>query len=149
MAIFITAGQRGQGGEGRGGVVVPPAAVWGGGRAQIFQSNPVHVRTLRNSNRADYHGSEHCHPAPGLPSNTPLRSMGETPCVSVTSQTDSTLSRSISDNLKQWAGGAFFGLVIVAGILLSQAGQEESLPTYSETQMVGLDTDPHSLGGQR
>lgn len=75
--------------------------------------------------------------------------MGETPCVRVTSQTDSTLSRSISDNLKQWAGGAFFGLVIVAGILLSQAGQEESLPTYSETQMVGLDTDPHSLGGQR
>lgn len=149
MAISITAGQGGRGGKGRGGVVVPPAAVWGGGRAQIFQSNPVHVRTLRNSNRKDYYGNEHRHPARGIHSNTPLRSVGEAPRVDVTLRTDNHLSRSISDNLKQWAGGAFFGLVIVAGILLSQTGQEEALPTYSETQMVGLDIDPHSLGGQR
>lgn len=71
--------------------------------------------------------------------------MRETHTVGFAPETGSHLTRSISDNLKQWAGGALFGLVIFAGILLSQTGQEESLPTYSETQMVGLDIDPHTL----
>ncbi|WP_318247732.1 hypothetical protein [Corynebacterium gallinarum] len=75
--------------------------------------------------------------------------MRETHAADFALEADHHLARSISDNLKQWAGGAFFGLVIFAGILLSQTGQEESLPTYSETQMVGLDIEPHTLGGQR
>ena len=129
--------------------MVPPAAVWGGGRAQIFQSNPVHVRTLKDSNRTIHLRGLQGHPAPGIHSNTPVRSVRETPAADFALEADHHLARSISDNLKQWAGGAFFGLVIFAGILLSQTGQEESLPTYSETQMVGLDIEPHTLGGQR
>ena len=121
---------------------MPPAAVWGGGRAQIFQSNPVHVRTLRNSNSGNHSGNVHRRPARGIHSNTPLARAPETHPAGVTSRRDNPLSRSIGDNLKQWAGGAFFGLVIFGGILLSHTGQEESPPTYSETQMVGLDIDP-------
>lgn len=149
MAISIAAGHNGHDGGLSGGVVVPPAAVWGGGRAQIFQTNPVHVRTLKNSNRVNLPGGAQGHPAPRSHSNTPVRPVRETYPVRVAVEADNHLGRSISDNLKQWAGGAFFGLVIFAGILLTQTGQEESLPTYSETQMVGLEIGSHTLGGQR
>lgn len=139
MVMSIDAGERSDSRGIRGGVVVPPAAVWAGGRAEMFCVNPVHIRTLGVSNRAVSKVQAGRRNRSFKQSNTAIRvkdtrSTGNSAAVQVNDS-----PRSIAENLKQWAGGALFGLAIFGGILFAQHGQEEPLPTFSESQLAGVD----------
>lgn len=139
MAMSIHAGKTSDLPPSRDGIVVPPASVWAGGRAEIFCVNPVHVRTLGGSNaRAVGSPADRQKPGAGQ-SNTGLQHGVRRSAPGAAPSHWHYSSRSITENLKQWAGGALFGLAIFGGILFAQQGQEEPLPTYSESQMAGLD----------
>lgn len=139
MVMSIGAGGRSDNGVVRDGVVVPPAAVWAGGRAEVFCVNPVHIRTLVGSNSvisqppAGHRNRSFSH------SNTGFQGEDARPVQHSAVGHGNDSPRSIAENLKQWAGGALFGLAIFGGILFAQHGQEEPLPTFSESQLAGLD----------
>ncbi len=141
MAMSIDAGGRLGNDRPVPDLTVPPAAVWAGGREGVAPSRPVRVRTLDSSNRTRFsppygvhvqrHGSGYGIARPVPEAADLLRekgNSGESP-------------RSIMENVKQWAGGAIFGLAIFVGILLSQEAQEEPIEPYGGSQRVGVSLD--------
>lgn len=138
MAISIDTGRGGNPREIEYGLIVPPAAVWGGGSTNFSRAKVVHIRTLGRSNEG---GSliprklqqTHSGHAPGMDRGVREHMEGTSVASTVRSPW-----RSIIESAKQWVGGAIFGLVIFGGILFSQQGQEEPLPTYSEAHLVGV-----------
>lgn len=139
MVMPIDAGERSDNGVVRAGVVVPPAAVWAGGRAEMFCANPVHIRTLGDSNRVISKTQAGRRNRSFNQSNTGFQVKDARSVENSSAGHGNDSPRSIAENLKQWAGGALFGLAIFGGILFAQHGQEEPLPTFSESQLAGVD----------
>ena len=120
------------------GVVVPSAAVWMGEGAGLKSANKRHVRTIDCSNGDRFHQPSSLRILPHSERNyrTSQQLVREQDPENTTGGNSD--ARSIKESLKQWAGGGLFGLVIFAGILLSQSGEEEVSQNYYETQMVGV-----------
>ena len=120
------------------GVVVPSAAVWMEKRPGSKVVNKRHVRTIDCSNGDRFNQPSSLRILPHGERN--YRTSQQQVVERIPENTADTNSdaRSIKESLKQWAGGGLFGLVIFAGILLSQSGEEEVSQNYYETQMVGV-----------
>lgn len=120
------------------GLVVPSAAVWMAETPRNSDTKVVNVRTLADSNSGrvqPLRNSQIGRPYPPiyLPrhvANSP-QDLEQKPVVD-------PHGRSIKENLKQWAGGGIFGLVVFVCLIWSQAGEEEIAPTFPEAQMVGV-----------
>lgn len=119
-------------------LTVPPAAIWMGGGAPFSRSGAQHVRTLGSSNISRSQPHERGNFWLLCVSNMGGHTVGEAMGRATTLATRKTATRSIMENAKQWAGGALFGMAILGGIILSQHGQEEPIPSYSESQMAGV-----------
>lgn len=138
MAMSINTGSKVNSSQSSSGLAVPPAVVWAGGPVDVSCVNRVRVRTLDSSNNA----------RSGPPRGMQMQRHGtclvidpvvrENPHITSLEILPDRVQRSIIENAKQWAGGALFGLAIFGGLLLSQQGQEEPIPSYSESQMIGV-----------
>lgn len=120
------------------GVVVPSATVWMNEKPRHIAGKVRHVRTLDCSNRDRFAKPEglrvRSHPVQNRVQ--PIREDKRT--MINRNDVGHPNTRSIIETVKQWAGGGLFGLVIFAGVLLSQSGEEEVAPSFSEAHMVGV-----------
>ncbi|AGG67059.1 hypothetical protein [Corynebacterium callunae] len=120
------------------GMVVPSAAVWMAEVPGVEVARSVNVRTLDSSNKGKPQSLESDqikrHHPPIYRPRIEINSSSE----SAQDLKNYPDGRSIKELLKQWAGGAVFGMVVFVCLLWSQSGEEEITPTFPETQMVGV-----------
>lgn len=120
------------------GNIVPSAAVWMQDIPSGKVVNKRHVRTIDCSNSDRFQQPKSLriklHDVRDYPVSQPPSLL----LPLETQMSSNAHARSIKDLLKQWAGGALFGLVIFAGILLSQSEEEEAPQNFYDTHVVGL-----------
>lgn len=125
-------------GETCSGVVVPSAAVWMQDLPEISAQKRHVVRTIDCSKAARFQkprSLKNEHAAVHFSQIGVQRISKHLPTAI---PTDNPQTSSIKEILKQWAGGGIFGLVIFAGILLSQPQEEVPTPTTYEANIVGV-----------
>ncbi|BAU96262.1 hypothetical protein N24_2000 [Corynebacterium suranareeae] len=139
MTIYAANGL--ESGARRQGVVVPSAAVWMQEVPSVERVKKRHVRTIDCSNSDRFCRPESLRILPHGRKNYPISQQHLREHFTGSTQNHNPHARSIKESLKQWAGGGLFGLVIFAGIVLSQSGEEEATQTFYETQVVGVSLD--------